>query len=413
MTLTRTFLHAVAGAIISLSIGVVASPALAQDSDDATAGDDDAVVGTDNVAVEGADGELTAIEHALSPYVMPNTGPFRPDEITIKNNQFISMWATSPHADAGAEAFNHWNDDGEISEQCAKCHSGTGFRDFYGLDGTEPGIQGPTPVGGVIDCATCHNPGLAEVTEISMPSGVKHPVSPIEAACATCHSGRESGVQVSEATNELPLDEVNAELKFINPHYRPAAATWLGAVAHGAYEYPGKTYSGQFFHARPIETCASCHNPHTVKINTQVCSTCHEDGNPDDIRLSRVSYDGSGDVTKGIRSDLENNAALLMRLIEEYSATVAGTKIVFEEHYPYFFADADQDGRADQGEKGAVRYASWTPRLLHAAYNWKMLTADPGAFVHNPHYAFEVVYDSIDDLAGALGHDVSEYGIYR
>ncbi|MEJ2001865.1 MAG: cytochrome c3 family protein [Maritimibacter sp.] len=405
MTITRTFLQLAASATIALGLSFTTSPIFAQD--DTNAGTEN------NVMTEGSDGELNAIEHALQPYVMPNTGPFRPDEIAVKNNKFIALWATSPHADASAEAFNHWNDDGEISDRCAKCHSGTGFRDFYGLDGTEQGIQGPTPVGGVVDCATCHNPGLAEITNITMPSGVSHPVSPIEAACATCHSGRESGVQVAEAIGDKPLDEVNAELRFINPHYRPAAATWLGSVAHGAFEYPGKTYSGQFFHARPIETCASCHNPHTVKVNAQVCATCHENGTPDDIRLSRVSYDGSGDTSKGIRSDLNNNAALLLTLIQDYSTEIAGTTIAFEEHYPYFFADSDQDGRADQGEKGAVSYSSWTPRLLQAAYNWKLITADPGAFVHNPHYAFEILYDSMEDLSTALGRDMADLGLYR
>lgn len=357
--------------------------------------------------------EMEAIEKALTPYVLPDTGPFRADQIVIKNNEFISLWATSPHADARSESFTHWDEEGEVNVACAACHSGAGFRDFHGLDGSEPGVQGPIATGGVVDCATCHNPGLAQVTEVKMPSGVMHPVSPIEAACMTCHSGRQAGSAVAQATAGADDDTVDSELSFINPHYRLAGAIWLGSVAKGGYEYPGKTYSGRFFHARPIETCASCHDPHTLRVNENVCSTCHENGEVDAIRLARVSYDGSGDLSKGIRADLTANAALLMTYIEAYSLEIAGTKLLYQDRYPYFFADANQDGRADEKDGKAVTYKSWTPRLLRAAYNWKFVTADPGAFVHNPHYAFEILYDSIEDLAGPIGEDMADIGIYR
>ena len=112
----------------------------------------------------------------------------------------------------------------------------------------------------------------------------------------------------------------------------------------------------------------------------------HETGNPDNIRISRISFDGSGNVTKGIHADVRANADLLMKMIVDYSAQVAGTQIVFEPHYPYFFADADGDGRADTIDGRSQKYASWTPRLLKAAYNWKFVNADPGAFAHNPPY---------------------------
>ena len=71
-------------------------------------------------------------------------------------------WANSAHADAQAEAFSHWNEDGEIPENCAVCHSGEGFRAFYGLDGSEAGTIGhPVAIGGVVDCDTCHAEGCA------------------------------------------------------------------------------------------------------------------------------------------------------------------------------------------------------------------------------------------------------------
>ena len=58
-------------------------------------------------------------------------------------------------------------------------------------------------------------------------------------------------------------------------------------------------------------------------------------------------------------------------------------------------------------------YGSWTPRLLKAVYNWKVVTADPGIHAHNPYYALELLYDSIADLASADGMDVDMTGMLR
>ena len=51
--------------------------------------------------------------------------------------------------------------------------------------------------------------------------------------------------------------------------------------------------------------------------------------------------------------------------------------------------------------------ASWTPRLLKAAYNWKFVGADAAIHVHNPHYALELLYDSAEDLSAALQRELT------
>lgn len=359
--------------------------------------------------------EIGQLEEALRPYVMPESGPFRPDQISIKQSEFIQKWAGSGHADASSESFTHWNEDGEMPGICSTCHSGAGFRALYGLDGGPAGVPDhPMPIGGVVDCETCHNPGLSEVTEISLPSGVMHPVSPGEASCLTCHQGRAAGATVEKAVAGKAEDTPDPELGFVNPHYATAAATWLGGYGAAGYQYPGKTYSGRFFHARPVASCASCHDPHSLKVSEQICATCHENPTPADIRISRQSYDGSGDLQKGISSDLAANADRLMGVITEYAAQMAGTPILYDGHrYPYFFADANGDGQADEAEGRAVAYNAWTPRLLKAAYNWKLVTADPGAFVHNPQYALELIYDAIEDLGGSMDQDIVATGLQR
>jgi formate-dependent nitrite reductase cytochrome c552 subunit len=230
----------------------------------------------------------------------------------------------------------------------------------------------------------------------------------------TCHQGRASGAQVTAAVSDRPDDVPDAELSFVNPHYNIAAATNLGGYGALGYQYPGKTYSGRFSHAKPVSSCLSCHNPHSLAIDEKVCLTCHETGVPADIRISRQSYDGSGDTSKGISADIRANSDRLMAMISGYAAQVAQKPIVYDgAHHPYFFADANGDGLVDQVDGEAVVYDAWTPRLLEAAYNWKFVNADPGVHVHNAHYALELLYDSAEDLSGPLNVDMEQTGMAR
>ena len=348
-------------------------------------------------------------------YVMPKSGPFSPDAVTIQQNDFITAWARSGHSDASSLAFSYWNKSGTIPPACAVCHSGAGFRSFHGFDGSTPGLPAePVPAGGVVDCETCHNAGLAAVKTITLPSGISHPVNPGEASCVTCHQGRAAGVTVENAVASMDADTPNPDLKFINPHYATAAATMLGGYGRMGYQYPGKEYSGRFLHARPVETCASCHDPHSLSVAEQTCLTCHQVGNANDIRISRVSFDGSGDLNKGIQADIAANAARLKDMLQDYAVKVAGVPLLYDGHRnPYFFADANGDGVADEVDGKPVPYNAWTPRMLKAAYNWKFVGSDAGIHVHNPHYALELLYDSMEDLAGPLGINFASLNLAR
>ena len=355
-------------------------------------------------------------EHEVEvPFALPQSGPFTPADIEVKNSQAIDDWFRSAHADAAAEAFRHWDEDEEIRPACATCHSGEGFRAFHGLDGSEPGVvEGPIDTGGVVDCGTCHNAGLAEITAVRFPSGLMHPVQGVEASCMTCHQGRTAGVNVREASAGQDDDATNPELRFINPHYATAAATWLGGYGGAGYLYEERDYSGRFFHARPVSTCNSCHEPHTLEVAFEPCLTCHQADSPQDIRISRQSYDGSGNTSVGIRSDIQANARLLLETVKSYAADVAGAPMVYDgTQYPYFFSDANGDGVIDVSEDKAVAYSAWTPRSLRAAYNWKLVTADPGSYAHNPHYALELLYDSIEDISAPLGIDMEALDLLR
>jgi len=348
-------------------------------------------------------------------FIMPRSGPFAPDTVAVPNARVIAAWARSGHSDATSESFTHWNEDGEIPPSCGTCHSGIGFRAFHGLDDGTPGpLTAPIPIGGVVDCDTCHNPSISRVTEVTLPSGIAHPVAAGDASCTTCHQGRAAGATVAKATGEKEPDTPDAELRFINPHYALAASSSLGGYGAGGYHYPGKDYSGRFLHAKPVATCVSCHDPHSLDVAEATCLTCHQSGDAEEIRIARQSYDGSGDTGKGIKADIAANAATLKQAIVDYAAKVAGKPMVYNgERYPYFFADANGDGVIDEAGGRAVAYDAFTPRLLKAIYNWKFVTADHGIHVHNPHYALELLYDSIEDLAGPLGMDFAGLGLLR
>lgn len=376
------------------------------------------VIALSTGAASGQDASQPAAEteaQAEVPFVLPKAGPFTPADIEIGNDKAIADWFRSAHADAAAEAFTHWDEDEAIRPACATCHSGAGFRDFHGLDGTPAGVvDGPIQPGGVVDCGTCHNVGLAEIKEITFPSGLVHPVQGVEASCLTCHQGRTAGVTVGKAIVDLEIDTPNPELRFINPHYATAAATWLGGYGGAGYHYDTQAYSGRFFHARPVSTCNSCHEPHTLEVAFEPCLTCHQADTPQDIRIARQSYDGSGNTSVGIRSDIQANAALLLEMITSYAADVADSPLVYDgTRFPYFFLDANNDGFADEVDGARTPYNAWTPRSLRAAYNWKLVTADPGNYAHNPAYVLELLYDSIADLSDPLGTDVKALGLLR
>ena len=75
--------------------------------------------------------------------------------------------------------------------------------------------------------------------------------------------------------------------------------------------------------------------------------------------------------------------------------------------YSYFFYDLDGDGQADPDEANSDnRYYSWSPRLLRAAYNYQWVAKEPGAYVHNPVYILQILYDSLADLGVDVGRFV-------
>lgn len=336
---------------------------------------------------------------------------------------FLDEWLASPHADASAEAFRHWDEDdpAEIPPACAKCHSTGGYLDFLGEDGSEPGVvDHPAAIGSVVECAACHNNTTLTKDSAVMPSGLELVGLGDDSRCVECHMGRESKISVDAMIEAAAVEDdvVSEAIRFRNIHYYAAAASKYGTLAKGGYEYDGLTYDANFAHVEGYDTCSGCHNPHTLELKIEECAVCHEGvaaaEDFRDVRLpgSMVDYDGDGDVEEGIYYELEGLREALYANIQAYAATVSGTPIVYSaSQYPYFLVDANADGEADDGDTAG--YNAWTPRLARAAYNYQTSAKDPGAYAHGGKYIIQLLYDSIADLNEGMAEPMDMMAMRR
>lgn len=346
------------------------------------------------------------------------------DVVAMDQVPFYALWMGSGHAKADAAAFTHWDADkpAEIPVTCAGCHSGLGFQDFVGADGSAAGVvDKPAPVGTVITCITCHNNATAKLDSVKFLSDVEIKGVGANAICMSCHQGRATKVQVDaqiEKFKATDLDAVVAPIKdgdkevafgFINVHYYAAAITLYGTEVKGGYEYEGKAYDAKNDHEPAYDSCIECHNTHTLEVKVQECAGCHEGvATTEDLKKIRMvssssDYDGDGDIAEGMYSEIEGLQKILMGAIQSYGKDVIKAGLVYDPAtYPYWLADANNDGAGDTTDTGATGFTSWTPRLLKAAYNYQVSIKDPGAFAHGNKYIIQLLYDSIEDLNAKL-----------
>ncbi len=340
--------------------------------------------------------------------------------VQSKESHAEKLWMTSGHAHSEAEAFVHWDEDGEISTRCAKCHSTEGYNEFIATGRVSTAVPAGPDIENNISCEACHsNPEtgtLYDHTEVTFPSGIMIENLGPEALCMECHQGRESGKSVDEDIEAAGVDDdtVSDDLGFINIHYHTAAATQFGKVVNGGYEYAGMTYDARFAHVTGYNACITCHNPHSLQVDLFRCNTCHTGiTDPKDIRYygSFVDYDGDGNMTEGIYYEIETLKEKLYTAIRRYAKNIVRAPIVYDAHsHPYFFADTNDNGVADPDEE---RYSSFTPRLLKAAYNYQVAQKDPNSYAHGGKYVIQLLYDSTMDLNSKFHTPVDMTGAHR
>jgi hypothetical protein len=222
--------------------------------------------------------------------------------------------------------------------------------------------------------------------------------------CIECHQGRSSTPSVNKALAGKASDKPDPKIGFTNIHYFAAGATLFGTEVQGAYEFDGQKYVG-YNSKHPLNKCTDCHDVHALTVKVETCIICHSGStdpkNPETYRLSTTDFNGNGDIKEGIKAETDTFEERLYAAIQAY-AKDKGTPIVYDlATYPYFFVDANEDGKPDVDDKGAaLGYNAWTPTLLKAAYNYQYYQKDPGAFAHNPTYVLQFLYDSIKAVGG-------------
>jgi len=315
------------------------------------------------------------------------------------------------HFRGSATAFRYWDAAGSVPASCSRCHTGAGLPFFlqHGVDITQ------TPSNGLF-CASCHDDlteyTIYQVEQVKFPSGAELDTGTMQNnLCLGCHQGRESKVSVDALTAGLDDDAVSETLRFLNIHYFAAGATLFGAEAQGAYEYDGQTYAGRFAHVSSYSTCTDCHSTHRLQVKVEDCVSCHPQASEglEAIRISTVDYDGDGDTTEGLHGEIETMRQALYAAMQDYASNEVGTGIVYSSaRHPYFFIDTNDNGLADEDEINAGnRYATWTPRLLRAAYNYQYSMKDPGVAAHNGKYILQVLYDALVDLSEVVDADMA------
>lgn len=310
------------------------------------------------------------------------------------------------HFAGSEEAFRHWDADGAVPATCSKCHSAAGMPLFV----TEGGVTISQPPANGFQCTTCHNDLTTftryEVVNVKFPSGaVIDSGDPNMNLCMTCHQGRTSTntINSSIAGAAVGDDVVSDKLRFANIHYFAAGATRFGTEVKGGYEYSGNTYLGFFPHVEAYDACTECHTTHRLDVKVAQCAVCHAGADAEEglttIRMSTVDYDGDGDTGEGMYQEVATMREALLAAIQSYAVDTVGTSIGYNPNrHPYFFIDSNGDGTI--GSEEGDGYASWTPRLLRAAYNYQYATKDPGAFAHNGKYVLQLLYDALRNVGG-------------
>ena len=326
-------------------------------------------------------------------------------------------WWGSGHADINSVSFTNWNENDpvEIPVSCAKCHSGRGFIDFLGQDGSAAfSMDSPAAVESVISCEVCHNEKSDALELTQFPSGIEINMGRSDALCGSCHSGTNAGLRVDEVMGAFGDDEVVPENRLITPHYAYAAATWLGNEARGGYEYAGKTYVERFEHANGVQTCTQCHDPHSTRIrkdytniDANLCSACHSNviGFQDyrDVFVDGIDYDGDG-IVEGVYHEIEGMREILNQTIQAYASEKIGQPIGWADQFPYQFIDTNSDGSISTDEATVPNaYTTFTPRLMRAAFNYQFSKKDPAGYVHNGKYMLQLLFDAIEDLSAVIG----------
>lgn len=312
------------------------------------------------------------------------------------------------HFDSASTAFRQWDEANTVPAACSRCHTSTGAAQ-YALDEVStrqyPAVS--------LECSTCHSDlrtfALKDAGDTSFPAGVRLGYENIDDAsnlCLSCHTGTTSGADVTATTGTTRADEPSGKMDLPLQHSDAAAAILFGSEAHSLYEYPGQKYSTNFYHPGGGDTCLSCHDAHTLKVDGTQCVRCHGVSDPKKVRWVNATqdYNGNGNLNEGLAEEIESLKQQLYAKMQWYAGVYMDTPMAYTpDTSPYYFKDNNNNGMADPEEINPQNaFTIWTPRLLRAAYNYHAIASDAGAYAHNGDYVLQILFDAIRDMGGSV-----------
>ncbi|MBU0675926.1 MAG: hypothetical protein KJ950_14920 [Proteobacteria bacterium] len=245
--------------------------------------------------------------------------------------------------------------------------------------------------------------------------------------CIPCHSGRESGKSIAVLTT----DYTNADP--VSSHYLAAAGI---LYAESGYHFSGRDYTNS-----AVDANVGSHEHTTLGMGTTgeaeiddeyeegPCVTCHFDSKDGSHTLSPLTHYAANDLAlnpvcvvchdkrgEGTnagptwlgRPDAEDTYPA-KTYHARYQASIKALAILLDTaghpylgNYPYF---TKGDWTTIQVNSSAVTVSG--EDTLGAAFNFNLLTGDPGGVIHNRQYVRRLLYDSIDFLDdGILNYSV-------
>jgi len=314
------------------------------------------------------------------------------EDMQVKSAQ----WVNSVHVTGGHMAGYYASSDG-----CADCHSSQGFQEVVATGNWDnPAPSSPLPA----NCYTCHEihetyteaDWAFRVADDGIELRVNEHVTNQNDAntCVQCHQSR-----IAEPVLDLAdlATEVTITNKRYGPHHGPQGNMQAGMGNSGAYELAGNDYANSVHATSTDVNCVSCHmasnagstgnlalgehsknvgtgswDDDTRKINANGCVTCHTDLTNNDA------------ATAFVATARETNLAAIAEL---------GAKL-------YELGYLDDDNYIANGNETVSSDNPLVTTTEHAAaiYNYKFVSEDNSALIHNPMYAKALVANSLAAL---------------
>ncbi len=262
--------------------------------------------------------------------------------------------------------------------------------------------------------------------------------------CIACHSGSESGGEISASTEDF------TNTPYVNSHYLTAGGILFRTVGYeftGSYVQSGGDYDDEpYFHHSSVGTAAY---PETGENGP--CAGCHmssDEGHTFEVVLRDITGNGlinsiASDICSECHAgDYALTAQDLNHEYEEFEASLEVLKtqlaingLYYASYHPYFFNSPYVEGYAEDNscsenlpifnwqKGGTTAYigeeqyyigsgvwecisdgalvpgtAGTGKDRMGAAFNYGMLHHEPGAYAHNSLYTKRLLFDSIDLL---------------